>query len=86
MLDTIGGAELRCIRYAGTDRSIQARLAESDDSDQCDDLLSDFEPQAHHIDSASNTAPAFAFLDSFDRPSAVGQLMRWFSHKLGGPR
>lgn len=40
MLDTIAGVELQCIRYAGTDRAIQARIATSSAAGAvCDNLL-----------------------------------------------
>ena len=42
MLKTIDAAELRCIRYAGTERSIQARLVGAGEGAVCDNLREEF--------------------------------------------
>ena len=83
MLRTISGAELRCIRYAGTEGSIQARLVESRDWDACDNLLESLKPRVQHLQSQSRGAPLFGFLEGFARPSIGGRVKRWVLRVLG---
>src|SRR4051812_46852761 len=45
MIMAIRGAEAECIRYRGTDRMIQTRLAEIGELIVCDELLPDFKQQ-----------------------------------------
>ena len=45
MIESVYCAELRCIRYRGTDREIQTRLFDNEDAGQCDHLLSDLQEQ-----------------------------------------
>lgn len=49
MLKTISDAELQCIRYAGTERSIQVRLVEAGEWAVCDHLFTEFQPPSNRV-------------------------------------
>lgn len=46
MIQAIGAAETRCIRYKGVDHSIQSALVHFGDADQCDILPIDLREEA----------------------------------------
>jgi hypothetical protein len=50
MLSAIQVAELRCIRYRGTDSRIQSRLVEDGEGEICDHLSPELELRARTVD------------------------------------
>jgi hypothetical protein len=69
MCSAIQCAELKCIRYRGTDRLLQQRLVEAGDGDICDGLPPDLQQRSEQIQSAWRHRT---------RPSPWARLARWW--------
>jgi hypothetical protein len=83
ILDTIAGAELQCIRYAGTEHSIQSRIVATGDSAVCDNLLDDLKLPSPYLQAERGPSSDSEMFVGFRRPGLTERLKEKLWRFLG---